>query len=215
MVYKYDESWKPLFDKWKSEIDVILEDAYNVNYKFKSYPPKEVVFKAFEMPVKDIKLVQIYQDPYHGEGQAMGLAVSVPKNIPIPPSLNNIFKELNNEFPERNYNFTHGDLTNWAENENIFLLNCALTVIHGNPLSHMKKWEAFTNDVIKFIVDYNDICVFLLLGSYAKNKSKIINNENRCVKGVHPSPLSAYCGFFNSNLFKNIEEKIGKINWQN
>ena len=164
----------------------------------------------------------------------MGLAFSVPQNVKIPPSLANIFKELKNEFPERGYNFTNGDLTKWTTNENIFLLNCALTVQKSKPLSHMKKWEAFTDEVIRYIATHNKKCVFLLLGNYAKEKSKIIglengnNNDNdtRCVKGIHPSPLSANSiqkrtdgsigGFFNSGIFKKVEELVGKpIDWQN
>ena len=139
----------------------------------------------------------------------------------IPPSLVNIFKELNNEFPKRNYVFTNGDLTSWATQEGIFLLNSALTVRQSAPLSHIKKWETFTDDVIRFILESNPKAVFLLLGNYAKDKSKIIlqdkyGSEKRIIRGVHPSPLSAHNGFFNSSIFKKVEELLGiKINWQN
>jgi len=148
----------------------------------------------------------------------MGLAFSVPINIKIPPSLVNIFKELQIEFPEREYSFTNGDLTVWAAREGIFLLNSALTVRESTPLSHIKLWEKFTNDVIRFILEHNNKCVFLLLGNYAKNKSKLIpsNASSRVIKGVHPSPLSAHAGFFNSNIFRQVESKLGSIiNWQN
>ena len=244
------DSWLPLFD----EYDFNLDEFYK-NEKDKGndiYPPKELVLKAFTIPVNDIQVCLLGQDVYHQPNQAMGLAFSVPQNVKIPPSLANIFKELKNEFPERGYNFTHGDLTKWSTNENIFLLNCALTVQKSKPLSHMKKWEAFTDDVIRYISEHNKKCIFLLLGNYAKEKSKIIengivngnendndnengivngnenvtNNDNRCVKGIHPSPLSAnsiqkrtdgsICGFFNSDIFKKVEELVGKpINWQN
>jgi uracil-DNA glycosylase len=220
------ESWFPLFAKWEPTLDAILAEVYpsntnnTNNTKLKTFPPHKYIFNAFAIPIKEIKLVLLGQDCYHGEGQAMGLAFSVPQSVKIPPSLVNIFKELNMEFPERGYTFTHGDLTSWTSRESIFLLNSALTVKQSSPLSHIKKWEAFTNDVIKFILECNVKCIFLLLGNYAKNKTKIINTisggEARIVCGVHPSPLSAHQGFFNSGIFQKVEILLdGKINWQN
>jgi uracil-DNA glycosylase len=139
--------------------------------------------------------------------------------VRTPPSLVNIFKELLTEFPDRGYDMTHGDLSVWAAREGIFLLNAALTVRQGSPLSHIKKWEAITNDVIRFILECNSQCVFLLLGNYAKSKAKFISakgDSNRVVKGVHPSPLSAHAGFFNSGIFQKVESLLGTtINWQN
>lgn len=220
--YKIHESWYPLFQKWSSQLDTILEDVYNPTNKLTTYPAKEHVFKAFELPVPEIKCVLLGQDCYHGAGQAMGLAFSVPSNIKSPPSLVNIFKELQLEFPEREYIFTHGDLSVWSSRECIFLLNAALTVRQSTPLSHIKRWEAFTDDVIQFILENNTTCIFLLLGNYAKEKTKIIqkispNNCNaRIIKCVHPSPLSAHAGFFNSGIFKEVEQKLAcAINWQN
>ncbi len=216
--FNVHSSWNELFIKWMPEINSILDTVYSSSgsANTKTYPDKQLIFKAFEIDVSQIKIVIVGQDCYHGEGQAMGLCFSVPKGIKIPPSLVNIFKELKNEFPERNYDFVHGDLTEWMVRENMFLLNSALTVKQSTPLSHIKKWEKFTNDVIKYVMEKNTKCVFLLLGSYAKDKTVIINNDDRCVKGVHPSPLSTYYGFFNSGIFKNIESKIGSlINWQN
>jgi uracil-DNA glycosylase len=211
------DSWKPFFIKWQKELTTILDEVYSgKSSSSKTYPDKKLIFKAFEIDVTRIELVIVGQDCYHGEGQAMGLCFSVPSDIKIPPSLVNIFKEIKNEFPERNYSFTHGDLTKWAVKSNIFLLNSALTVKQATPLSHIKIWEPFTNAVIKYVLDYNSRCVFLLLGNYAKDKCKIINSDIRCVKGVHPSPLSAHNGFFNSGMFKNIEDKLlCKIDWQN
>lgn len=150
----------------------------------------------------------------------MGLSFSVPPNVKIPPSLVNIFKELQIEFPARGYEMTHGDLSIWATREGIFLLNAALTVRKASPLSHIKRWEAFTDDVIKYILEGNPGCVFLLLGNYAKAKAKLITaangNANRVVMGVHPSPLSAHAGFFNSGIFQKVEATLGtSINWQN
>jgi len=216
VIFNVHESWYPLFKKWQLKIDTILVEAYDSSSRIKTFPPQDLVFKAFEMDIAKIKLVIVGQDCYHGDGQAMGLCFSVPQDIKIPPSLVNIFKEIQNEFPERQYNFTNGNLTQWMESENIFLLNSALTVKQASPLSHIKKWETFTDDVIKYILEQNDKCIFLLLGKYAKDKTKIIQNDSRCVKGIHPSPLSAHQGFFNSGIFKEIETKIGKnINWQN
>jgi len=216
--YGVHKSWFPLFEKWQVQIDSILEDVYSSKSNIKTFPLKEMVFKAFEIDVADISIVIVGQDCYHGVGQAMGLCFSISGDVKIPPSLVNIFKELNNEFPERNYNFKHGDLTEWMVRENMFLLNSALTVKQSAPLSHIKKWEKFTDAVIQFIIKHNANCVFLLLGNYAKEKSKLlgVENEGRCIKGVHPSPLSAHNGFFNSGVFKNIEIKLGKmIDWQN
>lgn len=223
------KSWLPLFDEYIFNLDEFYKSEREEGNDI--YPSKELIFRAFSIPVKDIKVCLLGQDVYHQPNQAMGLAFSVPQDVKIPPSLANIFKELKNEFPERGYNFTHGDLTKWTTNENIFLLNCSLTVKKSKPLSHMKKWEGFTDDVIKYISIHNKECVFLLLGNYAKAKSKIIGiengngngneNESRCVKGIHPSPLSANIktsggSFFNSGIFKKVEEFIRKpINWQN
>jgi len=214
--YNIHESWQPLFTKLSEELQTILADVYPSDTKRKTYPPKNLVFTAFSIPVSNINVVLLGQDVYHGEGQAMGLAFSVPSTVKIPPSLINIFKEIGNEFPNRNYQFQHGDLTKWSVNEGIMLLNSALTVKQSTPLSHIKKWEKFTDAVIQYILDNNKKCIFLLLGNYAKEKTKIIKNEARCIKGVHPSPLSAHNGFFNSNIFIDLETKLNKqINWQN
>lgn len=218
------ESWYPLFTKWQAQLDTILADVYNPANKLATYPARESVYRAFELPVSSIKCVLLGQDCYHGAGQAMGLAFSVPASCKIPPSLVNIFKEIQIEFPTRGYDFKHGDLSSWTAREGIFLLNAALTVRNSAPLSHIKQWEAFTDDVIQFILENNTICVFLLLGNYAKEKCKIISRiysnptdiDARVVKSVHPSPLSAHAGFFNSDIFKQVESKLGNIiNWQN
>jgi uracil-DNA glycosylase len=194
-------SWDPLFG------------AYDINLDgLNAYPPPQLVFRAFTMPVGAIRLVILGQDPYHGPGQAHGLAFSVPPGVPKPPSLQNICKELAAEFPERNYRFPSGDLSPWAE-QGIFLLNAALTVAPGSPNSHATIWSEFTDDVIKFISE-NTNAVFLLLGAFAKSKSKFIKNQARVISGVHPSPLAAHKGFFGSNVFKTVEALIGPINWE-
>jgi len=205
----YHKSWKPFFEEYIFED---INEFYNQNNEV--YPNKQDIFKVFEMDVREIKVVLLGQDPYHGPGQAHGLSFSVPTGVKIPPSLRNIYKELQFEFPERNYKFDSGNLENWFYREKIFLLNSSLTVIKGKPGSMMNLWEEFTNDVIKFICENNDKCVFLLLGNFAKSKEVLISNKERIVIGVHPSPLSASKGFFGSNIFKIVEEKLNEtINW--
>jgi uracil-DNA glycosylase len=208
----YHKSWQELFNKYK----INLDNIYNCVSNNIIFPKKEDVFTVFMMDINEIKVVLLGQDPYHNDNQANGLSFSVNNNIKIPPSLNNIFKELLIEFPERKYNFTHGNLERWFNEEKIFLLNCSLTVEKNKPNSHYKLWKDFTDNVIKFISDNNKNCCFLLLGNFAKSKSILINNKNMIINGIHPSPLSAHNGFFNSNIFKMVEDKIRtKINWQN
>jgi len=205
-------SWQPIFDKHDTLISTMKQIASDNNEPI--YPQKEDWFRVFEMDVSDIKIVLLGQDPYHGPGQAHGLAFSVNKGIRIPPSLLNIYKELKIEYPERNYNFSHGNLEKWFSREKIFLLNASLSVIESKAGIFMKQWSPFTDDVIKFIQESNKNCIFLLLGNFAKNKDKFIENKERIIYGVHPSPLSANRGFFGSNIFKNIELLNGSpINW--
>jgi uracil-DNA glycosylase len=212
--YNIHESWNPIFEKNKYLIIDNLKYFEELNLHTSIYPPKEQIFKVFSMDINDIKVVLLGQDPYHGKEQAHGLAFSVNKNIKIPPSLSNIYKELKNEFPEKDYKFIHGNLERWFIDEKIFLLNSSLTVMEGKPSIFMKKWESFTNDVINYISENNKKCVFLLLGNYSKNKLKFINDESRCIIGVHPSPLSANRGFFGSNIFIKLNQKIGyEIDW--
>jgi uracil-DNA glycosylase len=204
-MYEIHNSWENLFDQYKINIDEIYEMG-------EVYPPKELVFRVFQMDVKDIRILLLGQDPYHGPSQAHGLSFSVPDGEKIPPSLKNIYKELNLEFPERNYKFTTGNLEQWFNREKIFLLNSSLTVEKGKAGSHMKKWEAFTNNVIKLISEQNDECIFLLLGNYAKSKSVFIKNKSKIVTEVHPSPLAR--GFIGSNVFKRVETILGEqVNW--
>jgi uracil-DNA glycosylase len=207
----YDKSWKLLFDQYEFDLDSIYE-----NNLLPVYPPRCQVFRVFEMPLDKIKIVLLGQDCYHGPNQANGLAFSVDKTEQIPPSLRNIYKELQSEFPDRNYKFTNGDLSRWADKEGIFLLNTALTVELHKPNCHASLWKEFTDDVIRFISDNNPNTVFLLLGNNAKEKAPLIKNKAKIITGVHPSPLSANRGFFNSGLFKKVEEIIRyEINWQN
>jgi len=212
-----DISWKPLFDK---HTDLINEIFNTLSISEPIYPPKDKIFRVFQMNVNDIKLVLLGQDPYHGQGQANGLSFSVEKESKIPPSLRNIYIEIKNNYPDKNYVFEHGDISRWFIEEKIFLLNSSLTVFENKPGSFMKKWSIFTDDVIKFIFDTNKDTIFLLLGNFSKKKIKIIDEikdetkDLRYLYAVHPSPLSANRGFFGSNIFKKVDEKLkNKINW--
>lgn len=214
-----DNNWKSFFSNFK--IYDMLEDIFDkLDYEYanhKVYPPRDMIFNAFELtPYDKIKVVILGQDCYHGEGQAMGLSFSVPKNIKIPPSLRNIFKEIENEYGIKREN---GDLSDWAE-QGVFLLNTHLTVLEGKPLSHKKiGWEMFTDEVIKYIELNDSPIVYLLWGNEAQKKEKLITNPNHIVlKSVHPSPLSASRGFFGNNHFIGCNNYlrnngIEEINW--
>ena len=203
----HHKSWNKFFNDNPIDLDKFYNDEVNV------YPPKELVFKVFEMNIKDIKICILAQDAYYCENQANGLAFSVNKDIKIPPSLRNIFKEIKNNFPERNYEFEHGDLTRWFEIEKIFLLNTSLTVEEKKPGSHIPNWKNFTDNVIKYICKKNKNSIFLLLGKYAQGKKDLITN-NKIIEAPHPSPLAR--GFIGSEVFIKIEKELDKeINWSN
>lgn len=183
------------------------------------YPPLESVFSAFNAtPLSKVRVVILGQDPYHGEGQAHGLSFSVPKGESIPPSLRNIYKELqvdlNCSMP------SHGNLMDWAE-QGVFLLNSVLTVEQAVAGSHQKKgWEQFTDRVIKVINDQSNGVVFMLWGSYAQKKGRVIDESKHLVLSApHPSPLSSYRGFFGCQHFSKanayfIEQGRSSIDWQ-
>ena len=206
---KIHKSWKPLFDNYYFNIPELYESEKD---GIEIYPPKDQLFRVFEMDVNDIRIVLLGQDPYHRKGQAHGLSFSVPNGVAIPPSLKNIYKELVRCFPERNYEFKHGNIEQWFYREKIFLLNASLTVIKAVPGSQMSIWEDFTNDVIKFISENNKNCVYLLLGNFAKYRSKFIENKEKIVEEVHPSPLART--FVGSDVFKRVEMCLGEeIDW--
>jgi len=208
MTDKIHKSWKKLFDKYDFNLDKLYNGDDTV------YPPRELIFRVFGMNIKKIRVVLLGQDPYHNPHQANGLSFSVPDKIKIPPSLQNIYKEICIEFPERNYEYNSGNLERWFTKEKIFLLNSSLTVVKNKPSSHMTIWNDFTDDVIRYISKKNKDCIFILLGNFAKSKEKFIENKDRIITGVHPSPFSANNGFFNSNIFRQVEEKLQQeINW--
>tara|TARA_B100001964_G_scaffold46618_1_gene52054 strand:- start:176 stop:868 length:693 start_codon:yes stop_codon:yes gene_type:complete len=173
------------------------------------YPPKGTWFKAFEYSsFANTKVIILGQDPYHGEGQAEGLSFSVPKGVPIPPSLRNIYKELEAnvvafESPD------HGHLSCWAK-QGVLLLNSVLTVEKNSPASHANQgWEIFTDNVIKLLNEKRDNLVFLLWGAHAGKKSNLIEPERHLIlRSTHPSPFSANNGFFGSRHFSRTNEYL-------
>lgn len=205
--------------------DIILENEFKKEYfynllKFVQgeyarktiFPPKKDVFKAFRYtPYKDVKVVILGQDPYHGEGEAEGLCFSVREGIRKPPSLNNIFKELKDDL---GYDIpSSGSLVPWAK-QGVFLLNTVLTVIKDKAASHKNiGWETFTDEVIKKINEKEEPVVFILWGGFARSKKKFITNPKHLViESAHPSPLSAYNGFFGSKPFSKTNEFLIKNN---
>lgn len=184
------------------------------------FPPEEQIFSAFEKTsLADIKVVILGQDPYHGAGQAHGLAFSVSEDIKVPPSLKNIYKELETDIDDFSIP-THGNLTAWAE-QGVLLLNTVLTVKEKQAHSHAKLgWERFTGAAIQRINETNTGCVFMLWGSHAHKKGESIDGtKHKVLKGPHPSPLSAYRGFFGCKHFSSanrwlVEQKKNAIDWQ-
>lgn len=166
------------------------------------YPKKEEVMAALRLTsYEDTRVVILGQDPYHGAGQAEGLAFSVKKNIPLPPSLRNIYKELQDDIGCDTSHFL-GSLIPWAK-QGVLLLNTTLTVRQGQAASHSKiGWEFFTDAILRLLNEKNEPVVFILWGAHARSKKRFLNNPNHLViESVHPSPLSAYRGFFGSKPF--------------
>ncbi len=190
-------------------------DEYN---KKTIFPPKGYIFNALKLTsYKDTKVVIVGQDPYHGVNEAMGLSFSVNKGIKIPPSLQNIYQELYNDLgiPPKN----HGDLTGWAK-QGVLMLNAVLTVEKDKAASHRNKgWEPLTNYIIKVLNVKEEPIVFILWGNFAKEKAKLITNpKHLIITSPHPSPFSAYSGFFGSKPFSKTnnfleKNKMTKIDW--
>ena len=170
------------------------------------FPEEKNVFNALELtPFESVKVVILGQDPYHGFGQAHGLSFSVQKGTPLPPSLKNIYKELQEDIGEDLP--TEGDLSHWAK-QGVLLLNTVLTVEEGNANSHKGKgWERLTNRLIESLNELNHPVIFILWGKPAQDKEKLITNLNHVIlKAPHPSPLSAYRGFFGSKPFSRVND---------
>lgn len=220
MDVKIDESWKEqLKDEFGKDYFVRLTEFVRNEYRTKQiFPPAKLIFNAFDhTPFDKVKVVILGQDPYHNDGQAHGLSFSVPDGIAAPPSLVNIFKEINRDLgiPISK----SGNLTRWA-NQGVLLLNATLTVQAHMAGSHQRKgWEEFTDAAIHKLAEGRENLVFILWGSYAQKKASFIDTSRHLVlRSVHPSPLSAHNGFFGNNHFsqtnKYLESKgIAPIEW--
>lgn len=223
-LLELESSWKKILDKdvkqpyIASLLSFVEQERAS---KIPVYPPRELVLNAFlQTPYEDVKVVIMGQDPYHGPGQAHGLSFSVPKGVALPPSLQNIFKEVvadvGGQMP------SHGCLIDWAS-QGVLLLNATLTVRQGEPMSHHGRgWERFTDAVIASLCQRKDPIAFVLWGKSAQEKclktELNLNNHHLVLKAPHPSPFSAHQGFFGCKHFSKINEflkKLGKseIKW--
>ena len=215
------EKWdKILEEEYKKEYFIKLLKTLQIEYRTKTiFPPKHDVFRAMRLTDYDnIKVVILGQDPYHGEGEAEGLSFSVRDGIRKPPSLKNIFKELEDDLGYKEPQ--SGSLVKWAK-EGVLLLNSLLTVEKDKPLSHKTLgWERFTDEIIKKINEKETPVVFILWGAYAKSKKNYITNKNHyIIESTHPSPFSARNGFFGSKPFSKtnkflISKKISPVNFK-
>lgn len=180
-------------------------------YKTKTiFPPQDYVFNALKLtPYKEVKVVIVGQDPYHGEGEAHGLSFSVQKGIKLPPSLKNIYKELESDLGILPYE--EGDLTKWAK-QGVLMLNAVLTVVKDTPASHRNLgWERLTDYIIRVLNEKEEPVVFILWGNFAKEKKVLITNPQHLVlTSAHPSPFSANYGFFGSKPFSKTNEFLEK-----
>jgi uracil-DNA glycosylase len=215
------KTWEEIINKEKEqEYFKKLEESINKKYETTTvFPQKDKIFNAFtKTPIDNLKVVILGQDPYHGAGQAQGLAFSTPKDIKNPPSMQNILKEIKSDLG-RDSSCLDGDLTPWAK-DGVLLINAILTVEEGKPKSHHKLgWEIFTDNIIKYISANCDDIIFLLWGAPAIAKTKLINtSRHHILTAPHPSPLSSYRGFFGCKHFSktnDILDSLGKkeINW--
>lgn len=218
---KIEPSWaEQLAGYFDTEKFKNLSDFIRSEYLGKTvYPKPENIFKAFWLtPFSEVKVVILGQDPYHGAGQAHGLCFSVADGIKPPPSLVNIYKELEADLGVKK-DFTSGNLEDWSR-QGVFLLNAILTVVASTPASHQKLgWEDFTDEVIKTISQRKEHVVFILWGNYARAKRVLIDQTKHLViEAPHPSPFSAYSGFFGSKPFSQVNNYLkqqgeSEIDW--
>jgi uracil-DNA glycosylase len=211
MNVKIEESWKKVLEKeFEEEYFKNLTEFVRSEYQKETvYPPAKFIFNAFELtPFDKVKVVILGQDPYHGENQANGLAFSVNNGIQTPPSLVNIYKEVESDLGVKTKNIG-GNLENWAK-QGVLMLNATLTVQAHMAGSHQNKgWEKFTDTVIKILSEQKENLVFILWGSYAQKKGSVIDeSKHLIIKSVHPSPLSAYNGFFGSKPFSQTNSYL-------
>ena len=221
MNVNIEESWKQvLADEFSSlyfkNLAAFVKTAYANGVV---YPPGKYIFEAFNRtPFDKVKVVILGQDPYHEPNQAHGLCFSVQKGVRLPPSLVNIYKELEDEFGTK-FLDRDGDLSHWAD-QGVLLLNATLTVAAGNAGSHQGRgWEMFTDAVVSKLAEQRENLVFMLWGSYARRKGAVINRKRHLVlECAHPSPLSVYRGFFGCGHFRKANEYLASkglptINW--
>lgn len=210
MDVQIEESWKQILStEFEKDYFRQLTDFVRNEYRSTTvYPPGKLIFNAFNLcPFEQVKVVIIGQDPYHGPGQAHGLCFSVNDNVPFPPSLRNIFKEIQDDLgkpiPES------GNLTRWAK-QGVLLLNATLTVRAHQAGSHQRRgWEEFTDAAIRALAEQREHLVFILWGAYAQKKGAFINRSRHLVlTSVHPSPLSAHNGFFGNRHFSRANEYL-------
>ena len=210
MDVRIEESWKQrLTPEFEKEYFIKLTEFVRSEYSRTTiYPPAKQIFNAFDQcPFDKTKVVIIGQDPYHGPGQAHGLCFSVTEGVPNPPSLQNIFKEIQSDlgkpFPP------NGDLTRWAR-QGVLLLNATLTVQAHQAGSHQRRgWETFTDAAIRILAEEREHIVFILWGAYAQKKGAFIDrNKHLVLTSAHPSPLSAYNGFFGNRHFSRTNEYL-------
>lgn len=213
MEVKIAQDWKEIlqeeFDKpYFEELCRFVREEYSTREIF---PKAKNIFRAFDKcPLDRLKVVIIGQDPYHGVGQANGLCFSVAEGVPFPPSLQNIFKEVERDVKSP---IPHtGELERWAE-QGVLLLNAVLTVRAHEAASHAGRgWERFTDSVVKAIAERKEGIVYMLWGNYAQKKGAIADPKRNCIlKGVHPSPLSAYRGFFGCSHFSQANNYLLSI----
>ena len=218
---KIEDSWKqalaPEFEKpYFDSLSSFVKSEYK---KAKVYPPPRDIFRAFDLcPFDQVKVVILGQDPYHGASQANGLCFAVGENIALPPSLQNIYKEIKSDLGiecERS-----GDLSRWAK-QGVLLLNATLTVRAGSPASHAGKgWEEFTDAAIAKLSSEREHLVFLLWGNYARKKGAVIDQSKHLIlESAHPSPFSAASGFFGNKHFSKANDylkrnKLSGIDWK-
>lgn len=222
MPLKLEESWKDVLEaEFEKEYMIKLRSFLQSQQEQKRiiYPGNSLIFNAFNhTPFKKVKVVIIGQDPYHGANQAHGLSFSVQKGVPVPPSLQNIFKELQAEYKDFQIP-KHGDLSSWAD-QGVLLLNATLTVEASKAGSHQNQgWEKFTDQVIQTLSEQRKGIIFLLWGKFAQAKAALIDqNKHLVLMAAHPSPFSAYNGFFGCNHFIKtneylVENGVKGIDW--
>jgi uracil-DNA glycosylase len=207
-----DKSWIPAISEALGKNPSLEKFVIEARKTGQVYPKSGDVFNALRLSLDKVKVVILGQDPYHGPDQAMGLSFSVPDGVAIPPSLKNIYKELKTDLGVEH---TTGNLNDWV-NQGVLLLNTILTVDCGKPLSHVNQgWEAITDAILKTLVSKREGVVFMLWGKTAQKKIGLLGSKQVILEAAHPSPLSAYNGFFGCKHFSKANKELGvqAISW--